>query len=206
MRASARSANSRSSTSSSARGSSSRARPAAVSAASASSVSSAARSAAATRVVEQALGPVAGAFEPAQRARQRPLRPGLALDLADRLADRLAEPLGVLQQRAAGAEPFLLVALGRQRLDLGEMMPQQILLGAAFGEQARRLGGALARRTPLAPGRGERVGADRVFREGVEQRAVRRRVQQAALLALALDLDEACRRVRAAARRWPARR
>ena len=140
--------------------------------------------------VEQPLGPVAGAFEPAQGARQRPLRPGLALDLADRLADRLAEPLGVLQQRAARAEPFLLVALRRQRLDLGVVVPQQILLGAAFGQEARRLVGALARCPPFAPGSGERVGADRVFREGVEQGAMRRRVQETALLALALDLDE----------------
>ena len=70
------------------------------------------------------------------------------------------------------------------------MVPQQILLGAAFGQA-----GAPPRRRarappPFAPGRGEGIGADRVFREGVEQGAMRRRVQQAALLALALDLDE----------------
>ena len=140
--------------------------------------------------VEQPLRPVAGAFEPAQGACQRTLRSGLALDLADRLADRLAEPLRVLQQRAARAEPFLLVALGRERLDLGVVVPQQILLGAAFGQETRRLVGALARCPPFAPGSGERVGADPVFRERVEKSAMRRRVQETALLALALDLDE----------------
>ncbi len=69
-------------------------------------------------------------------------------------------------------------------------MAQQIFLGAGFGEPARRLGGGILRRAPIAPDRSQGGGGDRVLGERVEQLAVGRRIEQAALLALALDLDE----------------
>ena len=71
------------------------------------------------------------------------------------------------------------------------VMPQQILLGAAFGEAARGLLRPLAGGAPLRQAAASASGADGVLGERVEQRAMRRRVEQAALLALALDLDEA---------------
>ena len=143
------------------------------------------------RVVEEALGPVAGALEPAQRAGQRLLRAAVAIDLGDRLGNRLAEPLGILQEGAAGAEPLLLVAFGRDRVEFGAVMAQQILLGPALGEAARGFLGPPPRRPPLLPEKRQRGRHDFVLGNRVEQEAVRRRVEQAALLALALDLDEA---------------
>ena len=144
------------------------------------------------RAVEQALGAVAGAFEPPQRPRQRRLRAALAVDLADRLGDRLAQPLGVLQQSAAGGEAVLLVGFGRQRIEFGMVVAQQILLGAAFGEQPRRLGGARrARRASRArPRRARPARCRRSAKASSSSRCVGR-VEQAVLLALALDLDEA---------------
>ena len=44
---------------------------------------------------------------------------------------------------------------------------------------------------PVAPRLGQRDGPDRMLGDCVEQRPVRRRVEQAALLTLALQLDQA---------------
>ena len=85
-------------------------------------------------------------------------------------------------------------------------MAQQILLGAALGQAARRLGGSVARASRQArQAAASRPGPTVVLGDGVEQLAVRRRVEQAALLALALDLDEAVAELAQQRRRWPAR-
>ena len=70
-------------------------------------------------------------------------------------------------------------------------MAQQILLRPALGEAARGRFGPLPRRPPFAPRIGEPCECRLMLRHIVEQRAVGRRVQQPALLALPLDLDEA---------------
>src|SRR6202035_2832387 len=73
----------------------------------------------------------------------------------------------------------------RRRVALGAVMAQQIFLGPDLGEAARGGFGLLPRCPPFLPGSGERGQGARMLGGIVEQRAVRRRVEQAALLALA---------------------
>src|SRR5271166_4281125 len=70
-------------------------------------------------------------------------------------------------------------------------MAQQILLLAARGEEPSGLGFALPRRAPVVPGFGEPRVTERMLGESVEEHAMVGRIEQPALLELALDLDQA---------------
>src|SRR5205807_161862 len=88
-------------------------------------------------------------------------------------------------------EAILLVFFRRQRIELGQMVAQQVLFVAARRELPRRVGLALPRFAPIVPGLRERVRGDAVLGEGVEDHAVVGGIEQPALLELALDLDQA---------------
>ncbi len=143
------------------------------------------------RLVEQPLGAVARAFQTPRRASQRRLRPGGAGKFGNRLVQGFSEPLGVLQQRAARGEPILFAGFGRQGVELGQVVAQKVLFLAAGGGAARPFLLALPRCAPIAPGRGQCGHVARVLGEGVEGHAVVGGIEQAALLELALDLDQA---------------
>ncbi len=192
LRAAARRAKSRSSTVSSSRGSSSRLRAAASSTASASAVSLAARSAAASASSSRPWARSRAALEAARCAGEGGLRAGGAGELADRLGQGFSQPLGVLQQGPAGGEAGPPRRLGaparRARRGGGAANP----LPRGWRRQAARpLLRADARRAPVVPGLRQRRCAACVLGEGVEHRAVVGRVEQAALLELALDFDQA---------------
>ncbi len=143
------------------------------------------------RLVEQALGAIARPFEAPGGAREGGLRAGGAGQLADRLAKGLGQALGVLQQGPARRQTVFLARFGGEGLELGQMMAQQILFLAAGGDLPRRLVLGLPRRTPAAPGSGQGGAAARLVGQRVEDQAVVGGVEQAALLELALDFDEA---------------
>ena len=143
------------------------------------------------RRIEKPLGALAGPLEPPRRPRQCRLRAGIAAELADRLGQGFGQPFGVLQQGAPLGEAILLALFGRQRLELGEVVAQQLLLLAARGEEPRGFGFVSPRRAPVVPGLRQRRGPDRMLGEGVEDHAMIGRIEQPALLELALDLDQA---------------
>ena len=143
------------------------------------------------RRIEKPLGALAGPLQPPRRTRQCRLRAGVAAELADRLGQGFGQPLGVLQQAAPGGEAILLALLGCQRLELGEVVAQQILLLAARGEESCRFRLARPRLAPVLPGLRERRRARRMLGEGVEDHAMVGGIEEPALLELALDLDEA---------------
>ena len=96
--------------------------------------------------------------------------------------------LALLHVGADKREALLLAFLGRQRSQLGEMREQQVLVGLALRDRgARRLEPYLGR-APLGPG---------VLDSGqvaagitVEQRAMAARIDQAAVVVLAVQLDQ----------------
>ena len=147
-----------------------------------------------------------GALEPAQRAGERRLRAALAVDLADRLVkaspsrsafcSRVRRAASRSSSSPSGASASSSASWWRSRSSSARLAASSRAASAA----------ALARRAPVLPGRGERGRGRRMLGEGVEQRAVRRRVEQAALLALALDLDQAVAELAQQRRRSPARR
>ena len=141
--------------------------------------------------VEKALSALACPLQPPRRPRQRRLRAGCAAEFADGFVQGFGQALGVLQQAPAGGEAVLFAGLGRERVELGQMMAQQILFVAAGGGEARCLRLAQARGTPIVPGLAHRRGCRHVPGESVEDRAMIGRVQEAALLELTLDLDQA---------------
>ena len=143
------------------------------------------------RIVEQALGALARALQAARGAGKGGLRTGGTTKLADRLVQGLGQPLGVLQQGTPGGEEVFLAGFGCQRVELGEVMAQQILFLAARGEAARGFGFAALRLAPLAPGPRHCGRSDRMLGEGVENGTVVGRIEEPALLELALDFDEA---------------
>ena len=101
----------------------------------------------------------------------------------------VAGQLLALLHRAAGfGEPILLAFLGRQRGQLGEVGKQQVLVGLRLLDRPARLVQLRQRRAPLRPCGGDachvRAGV------AVEQRAVAARVDQAAIVVLAVQLDQ----------------
>ena len=115
----------------------------------------------------------------------------IAAEVADRLRQGFSQPLGVLQQGPADGEARFLVGFGGQCVELGEMVAQQLFLLAARGEEPCRCGLARQRLPPVVPGSRQAGRPDRVVGKGVEDRAMVGRLEQPALLELALDLDQA---------------
>jgi len=74
--------------------------------------------------IEETLGALASAFQPAGGAGEGGLRAGIPIKLADRLAQSLGQSFGALQQTPPSGEAVLFVGLGRQRIEFGQMMPQ----------------------------------------------------------------------------------
>ena len=115
-----------------------------------------------------------------------------------RRARRRAARPSASSARSAG-ERLLLARLGREPVELGDRMfePVAVARGGLQRRRARR--GERAPR-PRASRCQARSAAPRVDpAEGVEQGAVAARVEQAAIVMLAVDLDEQRRRARAAA-------
>jgi L-methionine (R)-S-oxide reductase len=143
------------------------------------------------RCIEESLGALAEPFQAARRASEGGLRAGVAVEFADRLVQCLGESFGALQQGAPGGEAVLFVFFRRQRIEFGQLVPQQVLFLAARREQPGRFGFALSDLAPFLPSLGERRRGHVMLGKGVEDRAMVGRIEQSALLELTLDLDEA---------------
>ncbi len=143
------------------------------------------------RRVEPAHGLVAQSFERALGLAERAFGAALALELAQRGLDRFLDPLAIHEERALLGEALLLARLGVERVELGERMAQVVLLGARLGERAFGVGAFLDERAPGAPGALGRLERRAMSAKVVERDAVSRRVHEAALGELRLDLDQA---------------
>lgn len=141
------------------------------------------------RRIEHALGSRRGTFEPAQSLDQRPLR---AIGAERRRGARhvLTNPSRGLQRTASGIERWLLVGLGIERVELGHGMVEEIGISrCCFQRRLRRVertGRALASTPAFAHHR--ELGAR--FGEGVEQGPVVAGIEQAAIVLLAMQLDQ----------------
>ena len=143
------------------------------------------------RRIKEPLGALAGPLQAPRGTGERRLRTGLAAQLADCLGQGFGQPLGVLQQAAAGGKTILLTLLGCERLELREMMAEQVLFVPARRRQAHRFLLAPPRLAPVVPSLRQRREVGRMLGEGVEDHAMIGRIEEPALLELTLDLDEA---------------
>ncbi len=112
------------------------------------------------------------------------------LQLGQGLRHRLTERGAGAHQLPLGRELFLVVRLGRKRLQLLHRMTQEILVAPCRRRGGLGIGARLLGRPPGLPGRPHRGALPVEAGEGIERGAVRRHVQQPVLLHLALDLDQ----------------
>src|SRR5690606_26767080 len=128
-----------------------------------------------------------GPLELPRGADERPLG---GRDVARGPARRLEQLLAAGEERPLLGERCLLAFLRIERRELLHRVAQPILFGAGPCELG--LGRASRRRRvlPAPPRLADRRELGGVPPEGVEQRTVARRVEEAALLELALDLDQ----------------
>jgi hypothetical protein len=143
------------------------------------------------------------AFQGAGGLAQRTGRRGGAAvargEFGDGGGDGLGAPLALLEALTLGGEAVFLAFLRVQFAQFGDGVAQPFLLALRGGDHLARIGQALGRGAPGAPGfrGGGAAGFQRT--EGIEQRAVAGRVRQAHLVVLALHLDQ--RRTQAAQQR-----
>ena len=115
----------------------------------------------------------------------------LAVELDEGLVDRAGELLAVLQEGALLGQGGLFAGLGIQGLQLGDGMTQEVLVLPGLLELRLLLALKLHRRAPGLPGGGDLRGRRLQAAGGVEQVAMGPGIQEAALLEVAMDLDQA---------------
>ncbi len=141
------------------------------------------------RRVELAVRLAGGDLDPAQGIRQRALGP-LVAELGDGLAHVVGDGFGALHLPPLRIEHVLLALLGGEALQLLDRMAHE--LGVALGGGDLRAGGLQPGRR-LAPRLVERAHPAMLALQsgiGVEQPAMARRVDERAIVELAVDLDE----------------
>jgi len=133
------------------------------------------------------------ALQGAQGAAQGRL--GAAVDLAQRGVDAFHQLFPVHEAVALVGQLGLLAGARVEGVELLHRVAQEGLVALGLGKAP---GGGLARRQGVLPGTPELAQIARLGRQaavGVQQRAVGRRVHQAALVELALDLDQRVRQL-----------